>query len=272
MKNSAFFLAFILLVTVVSGCSEEEPRSQTIRVLGLGYNEKQLLFYGSTHSNDANDPMFEDIESKFLEFQPDAVLVEGGFHRNGYSDRNHAIDHGESAFVVYLAGIDRRPVGGMEPAHEDAVEFLLESYNPESILAMFVFRQVIQLQREAQNRSVDFEAEIRQVVEDGRQAGLEVIDPEGDFSTELMNIIGPYLDENQDFSNWTSWDAQELVYQDQNSELHEIWQATIVYRDDFGVAQIERVLDDYDRVFVIMGHTHLTNQEDRLRALFSTGF
>ena len=75
--NTSFHFLFTLgylFFTSITGCSEGGPR---IRILYLEQNEKKLLFYGSIHSNDPDDSMFEDIERRFLELQPDIALVEG---------------------------------------------------------------------------------------------------------------------------------------------------------------------------------------------------
>jgi hypothetical protein len=269
--NSLFHLIFILgyLFASAIGCSDG---GSPIKILYLEQNEKRLLFYGSDHSNDPDDSMFEDIEKRFLEFQPEIALVEGKYYQETYSTRDQAIiSGGEQSFVVYLAGLNEIPVGTMEPSDEDTIDFLRERYNPKSILAMYILRQVIQLQREAGTRSFDFQYEIEEcLVKSLSEAELNVIDPNGEFTEELMSLLDPYLEDGQNISNWDTWDAQGLVYDGGSPELHQIWLDTVDFRDIFGVAQIERTLSTHDRVFVIMGGRHVTNQEERLRKLFSS--
>jgi hypothetical protein len=119
-----------------------------------GKSGAELLYYGSRHSCDPADPMFDDIRARFLALQPNVALVEGT--RSDVPppptplppDPDDVIRaSGEGGYVCFLANAHSVPILGLDPPFGAEVEHLLASFAKEQLFLFYCLEMVVQYRR-----------------------------------------------------------------------------------------------------------------------------
>ena len=265
------FKIFIILISIsfaVMGCSSDPYKKYENNDLHLKVGDKEFFWFSGIHSNDSNHRMFKDIKEKFYSFNPQLVLVEGYCDTSNYKDEKEAISQGgESGYVSYLAKTENIEVETVEPSFEQQFRYLLPKYKNEDILAMYVLRQVIQYQRESENRNVDFFRECINLINNMISKGFPIDIPNVN-SSYVKDIISQYTNFSVDESNWEHINAKELIYSS-GCVLNEIWNDTIAFRDEYCVNFIEENYRKYNRIFMIMGADHINNQKHKLEKIYN---
>jgi hypothetical protein len=257
-------LAFCLLLCCI-GCNTSNSVYENVqgKHLILRNGEKQLFWFSGIHSNDPASPMFGDIQKEMTGFQPSYVLVEGGFDRIEYSSEDEAILDGESAYASHLARNLGFPVGNIEPTDGEINDRLLEEFSPREILSMYLFRQMVQSQREAKNKDIQYEQMLEEILHSGLTAGLPEIDLGGGISAALVD---PYAGYPVDQENWLDVDAYSVVY-DQSGELYGIWKAANDFRNQHILILLADLYKHCDRIFIVMGFDHARDLSTQLEEL-----
>ncbi len=267
-----FFVLLILLP--LSGCSfgggsETDPYSRLEGDhLHLAQGQKELFWFSGIHSNDPEHPMFSDLKDAFERFEPQYVLVEGGFHQDIPESSEASKRRGESSYTAYLAREAGTSVSTTEPPLTSQFDYLLDDYEPEAVLSMYLLRQTVQLQREAEHRPVNYIPYMLGYVEHLVEGGFPL---QGQRLTEdwLQESLEPHLGKEVSESNWKMLPAWELVYQEEGL-IHEIYERIVEYRDQYSASRIMDALDRHDRVFVMKGADHIPGQRRRLEEYFDT--
>lgn len=174
-------------------------------------SNKHMIFYGSRHCNDKEDPIFKDIEKHLYEVNPEIVLVEGNFDKNLYIDKESAIKMGEIAFTSYLAQRNNILLKNVEPSLQEQFNYLLEKYEKEKVLAMYTLRQLYQYQNQQDKNPIDFEVIIERYVAGMAKNGFPISKDETDFKY-IQGLLQPYINITINNSNWTKIDANSLIY------------------------------------------------------------
>jgi mannose-6-phosphate isomerase-like protein (cupin superfamily) len=216
---------------------------------------KALLFYGSVHSNNPNDPMFDDIEKKFYSFQPDFVWIEGGYNEIVYTEREKAIKNGEMAFVSFLTRQIDLTNDNIDPPDSFVDNTLLKTFAPEAIFTMCILRQVYQYQREIRNNPFDFPTRIvsfaNQIIEKGTLNQKDTLD-----FVQIFTLVKKVSGLTITAGNWKETDVFNTVYNPGNT-INEIYEKVLQMRDTYALDRIIRSHHEYNKVFVIMGGDHL---------------
>lgn len=261
-------MILVLCIFVTVGCSSNGNSSiQGVKIIDLKSNNKHLLFYGSRHCNDKSDPMFNDIEKYFYDSNPQVVLVEGYANKNLYVDREEAILYGESAFVSYLAQKENILLDTVEPSLEEQYKNLLDKYDKEKVLAMYILRQLHQYQSQQGENKRQMQQLLQQFVSRMGDRGFPLIESETTFKY-ISSLLKPYLKVELNESNWTEVDAYSIVH-NQGSEINDIYEEVYKIRNEHFIFTIEKNLKEFDRVFVIMGSQHVIDERDKIKQIFS---
>jgi hypothetical protein len=256
MKKLLVVLPLILLFS----CSKNKPMK-----LHFISDEKQVLYYGSAHCNDILNPMFADIEKSFMEFNPEVILIEGGYHSNNYYSMESAIEKGEMAFASYLGLLTGIPRMNIEPSEKYVDSLLLIRYNKEQVFAMYVLRQTFQLINEIKYSERDIE---QQIVDYANQVSDRInLDAGNPFSfREVFTIIEKVSALVITPHNWKEREVEirNCIYK-RGSIINRIHSEVVGIRDQYAVNLIIKHMHEYDKIFVIMGNQHLINQKKDLR-------
>jgi hypothetical protein len=222
-----------------------------------------VFFFGSAHSNDILNPMFNDIESHFLEFCPELVLIEGGYDRVDFDSKEKAIENGEMAFVSYLSSKHKIKKLNVEPSDKYIDSILLTKYSREEIFTMYILRQTFQYINISKYSDIDFEALIM-VYANIINNRLDNKDANQLTFQEVLSIV-----ENVSGISIADYRKKEVqirryIFRGGNI-INTIHSEVVQIRDHFAIDTIINSLYQYDKVFVIMGNQHLMNQEKIIR-------
>lgn len=234
--------------------------------LHLISGEKAVFWFDVRHSNDPNDPMFKRIEDNFLKFKPDLILVEGGFNTFEGS-RDEAIIDGESAFATYLAKRNGVAVEDIEPPFSDQITYLQTKHQPESILAMYLIRQINSEQSMPIDTGFDFERylqeETQYLIDNGLDVSLSSLE-------NILSVVNSYLPQKIDADTWKNVENLYRVYNQKGDSLYPIYNDVYNFRNIYLVELIREKLQDYDKIYIVMGGQHLLDTKSQLKELYST--
>jgi hypothetical protein len=214
--------------------------------------------------------MFDEIASKFHSFNPEYVLIEGGYNQVTYDSKESAILEGEMAFVSFLAKQAGVPSGNIDPPGSFVDSSLLQSFSSEAILSMYVLRQIYQYQREIENKPFDFAARITGFANQIIELGTLDLSDTLDFN-QLFILVEKESKLSITRTNWIKTDVFNTVYKEGNP-IHSIYEKVLSMRDEFAINEIMRSLTRANSVFVVMGGDHLRIQEDELVTRFNRTF
>lgn len=264
-KGIMQLIGTILIVVTCWGCNSSKGVYENVRGkhLIIAQGNKTLFWFSGIHSNDPQSLMFEDIRDAIQEFHPSYILVEGGSNERNYSSENEAILNGESAFAAHLANNLKIPCGNIEPSDLKINNHLLTTYPPEEILAMYVFRQMYQWQREADHKSIDIEQSLSSFIAGDTFEGLPKYGEQ-----DISSIMDEYVGYHVDNTNWKKVDTYSLVYAD-HGKLHDVWQATYDYRNQYILEILPGLFTEYDKIFIVMGFDHAEDLKSDLEVMMN---
>ncbi len=228
--------------------------------LKLNRARGRLLYYGVSHTNKPEDAQLAEIEKLWVDFRPDIAFNEGGNPPIERS-RNEAIrNYGEAGLIRFLAARDKVPVASIDPSRAEEVAFLSKTFSPEPVKLFFVLRVVAQHVR---NRGVDtLGQELERVFPIfGDTPGLKVA------PNSIAELEVSYA---RHFTNQGSYkDARLSWYDPTKSEtfLNDISRRSSEYRDRYMVELLARHVKDGQRVFAVVGGSHVIMQERAIRKL-----
>ena len=110
-------------------------------VLELSRNSGALLFYGSRHTSDPNDPQMRDIRKRWKAFRPTVALYEGRQRNFFHVPLLEPLKGKTEAEQLHeLATRDRVRVYTLEPEYQDEVRALLTRWPAEKVALYFTMR------------------------------------------------------------------------------------------------------------------------------------
>jgi len=227
-------------------------------VLSFPGDTGSLLYFGSNHTMDPSNAQIDSIVTLWHAFKPTVALAESRKASRGSMSAG-VKTFGESAVPVSLAREAGIPVYTMEPPLESEIAALLPSWSRERLLLFYVLRSYT---ARAVSRRSDGQA--RELVrERGRWPGLEGAIP----SLAAMDSI--WQVEFPDGPPWRELPWQATWPTGSESWLNEISAAVNRVRDQYIVAVISSLVARGERVFAVIGSSHVVMQEPALRQVMA---
>jgi hypothetical protein len=212
-----------------------------------------LLYYGASHTNDPKAPQIADISSRWDAFHPTVALYEGrasGYFYGGLIEPFAGLS--EPALVHKLARRDGIPLYTLEPAYEDEVAELLQTFSAEQV-ALYFFLRVYS----SEAGGVADEALALDLL--GKRTDVNGL--RGSLST-LEDVDRVW---QRDFSNQSDW----RVLQGEPGYLGEISDSSRRIRGEHMARILIDLVEKGERVFAVVGSGHVIRQEWNLRAVFN---
>lgn len=246
-------------------------------VLEYEKDDAAVLFYGSPHTTDPEDSVFDDIKDKFNSFKPEVVFVEGmplkdPVRRQELEEQarsatvEEAREKGEGFYTLKLALETGIPVESPEPEYLDEMQHLAaKGYTPEDVFSFYSYRMIEQYQR----RTPDGDADgCRLYVTRYMNTLLSMPhwkDTDRGRLTALKEQILAEIDVH-DMHKYRD-EVDPKGYQGRTpSPINKVAEASSLYRDRNILGEIAKQVDKKKRVFVVYGSGHAVTQERALEA------
>ena len=220
-------------------------------------NGGALLFYGSEHTQNPNDPQIADIQTRWDNFHPTVALVESrlGFFFQGF--QSPVEEYGEMGWAFSLARKDKVPVYTWEIPREREIQYTLEKYPKEQVALFYILRPYFSNFRFGKPDNPDAVA-ADYIKERSNYPGIENV------ITNVEQIDSIW---GRDFPNEADWRDTSDQF-GLPGYLGEIAVRSNEARDEHFVRVIIDLVQKGERVFAIAGSSHAVKLEPALRAAF----
>jgi len=232
-------------------------------VLELDDSTGALLYYGADHVFDPEHPQNASIQKLWERFRPTRAFNEGGDPPVAESVDEAVARYGEPGLVRYLAARDGVPVQSLEPAPAAEAAAVLSAGIPPDRLKVYFVLRAYKTFRQAKHEESPEEFVDRGVTWTSRVQGLEGPPYSG---AELGALYA------QLFPNDPDWRVVPGGYFDptrSDTWLNEIARLTSRARDCHMVDLVAGAAQHGERVFAVVGFSHVVMQEPALKARFT---
>ena len=259
---------------VVATCASLPPKLMTFAeyekvqfevsyIVTITGHHGQLIYYGAAHVYDAKHPQIADIQRRWHRFRPTYALNEGGTPPIFSTLEDTVGRNGESALIRWLAKRDGVVVETLDPTRGQLAAAMRGRFTVEQQRVSLVLRQLLlQRQRGGAFRVRDLEAEVARVL--GLLDRVRELEGVPNTVSEFRTSVARLLPQLSD------WNAVQEHWFDPTVEPPPTWinglaRASNQFRDEFMVGKIEALLRRGERVFAVVGATHVVMQESAIR-------
>jgi hypothetical protein len=236
-----------------------------IVVLSAGHG--QLFCFGTRHTFDPADWQLRAIEDYWRQYHPTLALNEGGDPPVLPSRDETVSRFGEAGFVRYLAQADRTPVRSLEPLPGEEHALLLEDFSAEQIKLFYVLRGVAQFRKSRNDESVeDFVAKVL--------AGLSSAPGLAGAPASLPEFEQSYARLFSEPSDWRNVPAAwfDPAVSKPATYTNRVSRRLSEFRDRHMVNLLVGEVRKGERVFAVVGGSHVIMQERALRRALASAF
>ena len=260
-------MRILLVALALTACASQPPRLMTWAeyrqvdhatpyVLDLCAGGGRLLYFGAKHSFDARDVQMALIEEMWADVEPTVAFNEGGDPPT-LADRSEAIRlNGEAGLIRHLAAKHGVKIASLDPPKSKIAEHLQKRYPPEQVKLFFLLGAV---QTHRRNPTEPFETRMQRVF--SNFASTRWLQGPPNSMTELQSTYRRYLPGTLEDLSDASFDPQKS-----HTFLNEMSRQSNDFRDEFMVELLLRNLRNGDRVFAVVGASHVVMQEEMIRA------
>jgi hypothetical protein len=231
-------------------------------LLELDSSRGALLYYGAEHVFDPRHPQSASIQHLWDRFRPTRAFNEGGNPPVAESADEAVARYGEPGLVRYLAARDGVPVQSLEPAPAaEAAAVLAAGIPPERLKLFLVLRKYATFRQTKHEESVEEFAE-QAIASESRVPGLEGPPHNG---AELAALYASLFPDDPD---WREVPAGHFDPTSADTCLNEIARLASQARNRHMVGLVTGAVQPGQRVFAVVGCSHVVMQEPVLRAEF----
>jgi hypothetical protein len=223
-----------------------------------------LFYYGAAHTSDPANPQIAEIQRFWQAFRPTVAFNEGGAPPVLDTVEETVGRYGEAALVRWLARRDGVTVETFEPSRGEIVAALSARFTGEQIKVANILRQLSQdSRRPKQYRISDMDAEIDRVLTIlSRTRGLEGTPmTASEFATSATRLVPSSSDWRRPRAEWF-----DPVLDPPPTWLNAFARAESDVRDEVIMQKLTQKVRDGERVFAVIGGTHVVMQERVLRS------
>jgi hypothetical protein len=254
----------ILLAMLLGACAHSTPRIMTWaeyakREVSVPYIVRSgtLLYFGANHTYKPDEPQIAQIQKLWSEFHPDIALNEGGNPPVAATVDAAVTQYGEAGLIRFLARRDDVPVVSIDPARSEETAFLSKKFTREQIKMFFLVRAIAQQIQNHDPAKVD--DELNRIL--GIHNDTPGLTGSPRTSAEFAEIYRRYFPDAPDYKSakisWFDPMKNETPFNAMARLANE-------YRDRYMVAMLQRHLREGERVFAVVGGTHVVMQEPAL--------
>ena len=216
-----------------------------------------LLYYGARHTYEPADPQIAEIQTLWSAFHPDIALNEGGNPPFAPTIEESVTKYGEAGLLRFLARRDNIPVASLDPTRAEETAYLSKYFSRERVKMFFLVRGVAQQIQNHDPSKVDEELN-RLLTLYNDTPGLS---GSPHTAAEVQDLLHAFLPNAAGYASaklsWFDPTKNETFFSDMSRTAN-------AYRDRYMVEMLRRHLRDGERVFAVVGGTHVVMQEPAL--------
>lgn len=224
----------------------------------IGDGSGELLYYGARHTYSPDDPQIVEIERLWSAFRPDIAFNEGGNPPIESSARDAVLMAGEAGLVRFLAARDDVPVATLEPSRAEEVAHLGGLFPREQVKLFLVLRTVAQHVGRKGRETVDAEVERVLGIYNSQPGLMGAPRSLVEVAASFRRLFPAADDFRETPLSWFDPVRPDTV-------LNRISRASSDYRDRFMVQLLAAHVAEGQRVFAVVGGSHVVMQEPALR-------
>jgi hypothetical protein len=262
----------VLAVILAASCSSDrrvaimswpEYRARSVQwpyVREFDTPRGSLLYYGAQHTYSPRDHQVEQIVRLWTSFEPTMAFNEGGNPPVEPTLEAAVEKYGEAGLVRFLAACDDIPVASLDPDRAQEVAHLRARFSAADVKLFFVLRAVAQFADRKGPAAVD--AELERV--------LAIFNGSPGLGVAPRSISEVSIAFEQRFPGSGGYQATPLRWFDPtraDTFLNRVSRASSDYRDQAIVSTLGMSVADGQRVFAVIGGSHVVMQENALGAV-----
>jgi hypothetical protein len=231
------------------------------KVKKFSKNQKEIVFFGTSYSSN-NIIQINKLRKELFEFNPDILLVEGGFEKSKFKNEKEAILYGEElGFASHYAKENNILLEGNDPLEVECIEFLKSMYNKDFSFLYFVLRN---LNFFLKNKvDIPKQDKAKMVIE---QFKRESEWGDYDFSFENFEKIfekhfGIKFNYLMDYDDYFSSLSNEKETNNATRKLNK-------FRNIYTMRKIMESVLTFNKIFIVKGCPHLSDCESLLENIF----
>jgi hypothetical protein len=270
------FLILIFAITLLPAAifAQAEPEIMSYKeygkiehkrpyVLKFKKGNGELLYFGIGHVYKLDDPQIAELEKRFLEFRPTLVLNESGTPPALETAREAIEKYGEPGLMSFLAKKHNIPIKSLDAPRLDEIKYILGTgrWTLEQVMLFYILRRVPENNKKVNPQSPDAMVEemLKTVV---KTPGFENLPK---TLTEFEASVKKHLPA---IADWRKIDRKIF---DPNPDLglftNDIADASVNFRGRFMVKLLTAEVEKGERVFAVVGASHVVKQENALGRL-----
>ena len=158
-----------------------------------------------------------------------------------------------------------------DPVYFAESSLLLELYDLDWVVLMYLCRQIDNQQRfmaQFKTTDEDFERNINYFLSQLKTDGVPIANEQTQYpywQERYLALLGKELD-------WRTFDPSEYYPNFNKTKMNEVNRASDQFRNEWMVEIVLTILEQHDRVFVLVGGGHLIIQEAVLKHKFKKRF
>ena len=211
---------------------------------------KEVLVYGSYHTNDTADAQMDDIEKHLDHFKPQVILYEGDYIGVEPTRNGSASTYFEMGLVRWWAQQHGVPELNLEPSAKQRFRFLQKKYSSDAIMLATILGQNILYIK--QHSKQDFEKLFPSLISDFEKEGFEL--------TEKQKQLSHFYEAYESFFKIpfdpATFDYEAVEPKFNKTLLNKISQESATFRDQFMLKRIDSTVKHVNKVYVQVGGRH----------------
>ncbi len=274
MKNF-LYLTFAIVFLSTKIFAQDEPEIMSYKDYGKIRHERPyilnfktekgaLLYFGIGHAYRADDPQIARLEKEFLEFKPTLILNESGTPPVAETAKEAIEKYGEPGLLSFLANKHNIPIKSLDPPRMEEIKYILgtKRWTLEQVFLFYTLRRVPENNKKSNPQSPDVMIEEAMKMA-ARTPGFELLPKTSEEFEQSVKKHFPKV------ADWRKIDSKIF---DPNPDLgnftNDIADASVQFRGRFMVKKLVEEMNKGERVFAVVGASHVVKQEKALKKLF----
>ncbi len=234
-------------------------------ILNFKTEKGALLYFGIGHVFKYDDPQIAELEKRFLEFRPTLILNESGTPPVAKTAKEAVEKYGEPGLMSFLAAKHGIPVRSLDPPRMDEIKHILglKKWSLEQVFLFYVLRRIPENNQKPNPENPD-EMVLQAIKASANAPGFEGLPKD---LAEFEQSVKKHFPDVKD------WRQIEQKIFNPNPDLgrftNDIADASVQFRGKFMVRTIAGEVKKGERVFAVVGASHVVKQKKALEQILA---